>query len=52
MRYYLLVVVEGEGSVVVVFPRLLPRRGIVEVVWRGVRACLFEPEREKDGAKG
>jgi len=48
------VVVEGEESVVVVFPRLLPRSGIVETVWRGVRGCLFEPdgEREKDGRDG
>lgn len=52
MRYYLVVVVEGEESVVVVFPRLLPRRGIVERVWRGARGCLFEGvserQREKD----
>ncbi len=51
MRYYLVVVVEGEESVVVVFPRLLPRRQIVETVWRGVRGCLFEPE-EKEGMRG
>ena len=37
-------VVEGEESVVVVFPRLLPRRQIIETVWRGVRGCLFEPD--------
>ncbi|KAH7397645.1 GPI-GlcNAc transferase complex [Cadophora sp. MPI-SDFR-AT-0126] len=48
VRYYLVVVVEGEEEVVVVFPRLLPRRDIVERVWRGCRACL-EREREKDG---
>ena len=50
VRYYLVVVVEGEEDVVVVFPRLLPRRLIVEKVWRGVRGCLFEPaevEKEK-----
>lgn len=46
-------VVEGEEDVIVVFPRLLPRRVIVEKVWRGVRGALFEPvdgggkEREK-----
>jgi phosphatidylinositol glycan class H protein len=51
VRYYLVVVVEGEESVVVVFPQLLPRRQIVETVWRGVRGCLFEPE-EKDGVRG
>jgi len=51
VRYYLVVVVQGEEDVVVVFPRLLPRRVIVEKVWRGVRACLYEPERG-DGGKG
>ena len=42
VRYYLIVVVEGEEDVVVLFPRLLPRRRIVEAVWRGIRGCLFE----------
>lgn len=46
VRYYLVVVVEGEDDVVVVFPRLLPRRMIVEKVWRGARACLYEPDKE------
>jgi phosphatidylinositol glycan class H protein len=45
VRYYLVVVVEGEESVVVVFPRLLPRRRVVEEVWRGARACLFDREK-------
>lgn len=44
VRYYLVVVVDGEGEVVVVFPRLLPRRRVVEAVWRGVRGCLWEPD--------
>ncbi|KAK4166632.1 phosphatidylinositol N-acetylglucosaminyltransferase [Cladorrhinum sp. PSN259] len=44
VRYYLIVIVEGEEDVVVVFPRLLPRKKIVEAVWRGVRGCLFEGE--------
>lgn len=44
MRYYLVVVVDGEDDVVVVFPRLLPGRTIVERVWRGVRGCLWEPQ--------
>ncbi|KAF3766307.1 hypothetical protein M406DRAFT_339559 [Cryphonectria parasitica EP155] len=48
VRYYLVVVVDGEDDVVVVFPRLLPGRGIVERVWRGVRGCLWEPP-EGDG---
>ncbi|KAK1776725.1 GPI-GlcNAc transferase complex, PIG-H component-domain-containing protein [Copromyces sp. CBS 386.78] len=45
VRYYLVIVVEGEEDVVVCFPRLLPRRKIVEKVWRGARGCLYE----KDG---
>jgi phosphatidylinositol N-acetylglucosaminyltransferase subunit H len=45
VRYYLVVVVEGEEEVVVVFPRLLPQRAIVENVWRGARECLYEPEK-------
>ncbi|KAK3683813.1 GPI-GlcNAc transferase complex, PIG-H component-domain-containing protein [Podospora appendiculata] len=51
VRYYLVVVVEGEEDVVVVFPRLLPGRRIVEAVWRGVRGCLYEPGEggRKDG---
>ncbi|KAK0514264.1 hypothetical protein JMJ35_002881 [Cladonia borealis] len=44
VRYYLAVVVEGEGEVVVVFPNLLPGRAIVEEVWRSARECLYEPK--------
>jgi phosphatidylinositol glycan class H protein len=40
-------VVKGEEDVVVVFPSLLPRRDILEVVWRGSRACLCESGRKK-----
>ena len=42
-----MIVVEGEGEVVVVFPTLLPRRDVLEVVWRGVRGSLWEGDREK-----
>jgi phosphatidylinositol glycan class H protein len=42
VRFYLILVVEGEDKVVVVFPRLLPRRDMLEGVWRGARACLWE----------
>ncbi|KAH8677299.1 GPI-GlcNAc transferase complex, PIG-H component-domain-containing protein [Xylariales sp. PMI_506] len=49
VRYYLTVVVEDEDELVVVFPKLLPRRDVVERVWRGARRCLFE-EREGEGA--
>jgi len=51
VRYYLVVVVEGEEDLVVVFPRLLPRREIVERVWRGARRCLYEPDGG-NGVKG
>lgn len=51
MRYYLVILVQGEEEVVVVFPRLLPRRKIVEKVWRGARACLYEREGGKDEGK-
>ncbi|KAJ6784125.1 hypothetical protein PWT90_07275 [Aphanocladium album] len=47
VRYYLIVVVEGEEDLVVVFPGLLPRRRIVEAVWRGARECLYEKRDEK-----
>lgn len=47
VRYYLIVVVEGEQDLVVVFPGLLPRRRIVETVWRGARECLYEKRDEK-----
>lgn len=46
VRYYLVVVVDGEDDVVVVFPRLLPGRRVVEGVWRGVRGCLWEPQEK------
>lgn len=53
VRFYLVIVVEGEEDVVVVFPRLLPRRAILEEVWRGARKCLWEPEDHKmDAGKG
>lgn len=45
VRYILVVVVEGEEGLVVVFPKLLPRREVVEEVWRGVRGCLFDEGR-------
>ncbi|KAK0706448.1 GPI-GlcNAc transferase complex, PIG-H component-domain-containing protein, partial [Lasiosphaeria miniovina] len=44
VSYCMVVVVDGEEDVVVVFPRLLPPRRIVEAVWRGVRGCLYEPD--------
>lgn len=56
VRYYLVVVVDGEEDLVVVFPRLLPGRRVVEAVWRGVRGCLYEGgevvgKEVADGAK-
>ncbi|KAK5175806.1 uncharacterized protein LTR77_000946 [Saxophila tyrrhenica] len=41
VRYYLTIVVDGENDVVVVFPNILPRREILENVWRGARSCLY-----------
>ncbi|KAF2683095.1 hypothetical protein K458DRAFT_341006 [Lentithecium fluviatile CBS 122367] len=49
VRFYLAVVVKGEDDVVVVFPRMLPRRAVLEDVWRGARACLYE-EKGRDKA--
>lgn len=55
VRFYLVIVVEGEEDVVVVFPRLLPRRAILEEVWRGARGCLWEGKEKgkekEDGEK-
>ncbi|PYH40249.1 PIG-H family GPI synthesis protein [Aspergillus saccharolyticus JOP 1030-1] len=42
VRFYLAVIVEGETEVVVVFPKLLPNRQILEEVWRGSRRCLYD----------
>ncbi|GAB7349403.1 hypothetical protein MBLNU459_g8520t1 [Dothideomycetes sp. NU459] len=44
VKFYLAIVVEGEEDVVVVFPSTLPKRQILEEVWRGARACLYEPK--------
>ncbi|KAF2439485.1 hypothetical protein P171DRAFT_396805 [Karstenula rhodostoma CBS 690.94] len=51
IRFYLAVVVREEEDVVVVFPRMLPRRGILEEVWRGSRRCLWE-DTESGKGKG
>jgi len=56
----LAIVVEGEEDVVVVFPvstmmfvgipmtdvlqDIMPKRQMLEEVWRGTRACLYEPK--------
>jgi phosphatidylinositol glycan class H protein len=48
-----MIVVEGEEDVVVVFPRLLPKRNILEEVWRGSRRCLWDSgDVRADGGKG
>jgi phosphatidylinositol glycan class H protein len=46
VRFYLAIVVEGEEDAVVVYPTLLPRRAILEEVWRGTRTCLWEHKNE------
>jgi phosphatidylinositol glycan class H protein len=47
VRFYLAVVVKGEQDVVVVFPKLLPKRAMLETVWRGSRACLWGDAKAK-----
>jgi phosphatidylinositol glycan class H protein len=42
VRHVLLIVIAGEEKLQVVFPRLLPRLGVIEEVWRGARRCLCE----------
>ncbi|KAH7383861.1 GPI-GlcNAc transferase complex, PIG-H component-domain-containing protein [Pyrenochaeta sp. MPI-SDFR-AT-0127] len=42
VKFYLAIVVQEEESVVVVFPSLLPRRAMLEQVWRGAKKCLWE----------
>ena len=42
VRYFLGIVVKGEDEIVVVFPKTLPGRKVAEVVWRGLRGCLYE----------
>ena len=49
VKYFLGVVVKGEGEVVVVFPRTLPGRRVAEVVWRGLRGCLYEGNEGEGG---
>lgn len=49
VRSCLVVVVNGEPDVVVVFPKLLPRARVVERVWRGVRECLYEQDAKNYG---
>ena len=41
VRFYLAIVVKEEDDAVVVFPKLLPRRHQLEVVWRGARQVLW-----------
>ncbi|KAI1093359.1 GPI-GlcNAc transferase complex, PIG-H component-domain-containing protein [Rostrohypoxylon terebratum] len=51
VRHILVVIVEDEEHVVVVFPKLLPRPRILEKVWRGIRECLYEQEGHKVDGK-
>lgn len=51
VRFYLAIVVEGEEDVVVVFPRMLPKRAILEEVWRGSRKCLWDSDTRKGKGK-
>lgn len=44
VRYVLVIVVAGEEDMVVVFPKLRPRKDVVLAVWRGIRRCLHVAE--------
>lgn len=48
VRFYLAVIVEGEEDAIVVFPKLLPRREILEEVWKGSRDVLYGRGGEVD----
>ncbi|KAF2623917.1 hypothetical protein BU25DRAFT_400097 [Macroventuria anomochaeta] len=52
VRFYLAIVVKGEEDIVVVFPSLLPRRAMLEEVWRGARKCLWENGGGGRGGEG
>ena len=45
VRFYMAVIVEREKDAIVVFPKLLPRREILEEVWRGTRAVLYRANK-------
>jgi phosphatidylinositol glycan class H protein len=47
-----MVIVDGEEDVVVVFPRLLPKRKILEEVWRGSRRCLWDGDAVDGSGQG
>jgi len=47
-----MIVVEGEGDAVVVFPKMLPKRKILEEVWRGSRKCLWDGDTGEGSEKG
>lgn len=49
VKFYLVIVVDGEENVVVVFPKLLPRRATLEEVWGGARKCLWEGKGDTKG---
>lgn len=49
VRYYLVVILRDAEDMIVVFPTLLPRRAIVEKVWRGVQRCLYEGDEVVGG---
>ncbi|KAH7093571.1 GPI-GlcNAc transferase complex, PIG-H component-domain-containing protein [Paraphoma chrysanthemicola] len=51
VRFYLGVVVKEEDKVVVVFPKMMPRREVLEVVWRGAKRGLWGT-KEGRGNKG
>lgn len=42
VRFYLTIIVKGEEQAVVVFPKSLPRRAVLEEVWIGSKTILYE----------
>lgn len=40
VRFYMAIVVKNQTELEVVFPNLLPRKRVLEVVWRGTRELL------------
>ncbi|KAK9466715.1 GPI-GlcNAc transferase complex, PIG-H component-domain-containing protein [Lipomyces arxii] len=40
--YFLAVVVKDRERLLVVFPNLLPKRAVLEDIWRDIRRCLYQ----------
>ncbi|KAK9457324.1 GPI-GlcNAc transferase complex, PIG-H component-domain-containing protein [Dipodascopsis uninucleata] len=40
--FFLAVMVKGRNRLLVVFPNLLPRRSILEEIWRDIKRCMYQ----------